>query len=137
MMLRRLWIVLLIVGVSWLNAGCETLGPSDPSSVILKESQAGNTAELIIDETLQIVLEGNPTTGYTWDVTALDTAILVQRGEPEFKPDSNAVGSGGTFTFTFQAVNIGQTTLTLIYHRPWEQDVPPLKTFEVAVIVKQ
>ena len=136
-MLKHLWIVLLIAGMSWLNTGCEIFGPSDPSPIILKESQAGNTVEVSVGETFKVVLEGNPTTGYTWEINTLDTGILAQRGEPEFKPDSNAIGSGGTFTFTFQAVNIGQTILRLIYHRSWEQDVPPLKTFEVVVIVNQ
>jgi predicted secreted protein len=36
----------------------------------------------------------------------------------------------------FEAVAVGQTTLDLVYHRPWEKDVPPARTFGVTIVVK-
>ncbi|MEW6573924.1 MAG: protease inhibitor I42 family protein [Bacillota bacterium] len=55
--------------------------------------------------------------------------------QAEFKPDSNLLGSGGKTTYRFEAAVPGQTWLSLDYHRPWEKDVPALKTFEVLIIV--
>jgi len=37
----------------------------------------------------------------------------------------------------FHAIAAGTSHLKLIFHRPFEQNVPPLKTFEVTVITKK
>ena len=115
---------------------CSSSGPSGPSSLTLEEGKSGSIIEINSGETFVIILEGNPTTGYTWEVDALGATILQQLGEPDFTPDSDAIGSGGKFTFRFRAISVGQSPLKLVYHRPWEQDVPPLKTFELTVVVK-
>jgi len=81
-------------------------------------------------------LPGNPTTGFQWEVSAVDNAILQPIGEPKFEPSSNAVGSGGMITLRFETVEIGKTRLKLIYHRPFEKDVPPAETFEVTITVR-
>ncbi|MBM4429116.1 MAG: protease inhibitor I42 family protein, partial [Chloroflexi bacterium] len=44
--------------------------------------------------------------------------------------------SPGKMTLRFTGVAAGQTALKLIYHRSFEKDVPPVKTFEVTVVVK-
>jgi inhibitor of cysteine peptidase len=85
---------------------------------------------------LVISLEGNPTTGYMWDVAELDDQVLRQIGETEFKPESDAIGAGGVQTLRFETVNSGQTTLKLVYHRPWEEGVEPLETFTIQVVVR-
>lgn len=85
-----------------------------------------------------LTLESNPTTGYSWQVLAIDNAVLVQEGDPEYKGASDSdgvVGAGGTETFRFKAVGAGRTTLELDYMRPWE-DVPPVETFSVQVVVQ-
>ncbi|MDQ1336481.1 MAG: inhibitor of cysteine peptidase, partial [Thermodesulfobacteriota bacterium] len=69
-------IILLIVSFS----------ASEPVSVKLTDEDLGRTVELGIGETLEVVLSGNPTTGYVWDVASLDRDILKQVGETEFKP---------------------------------------------------
>jgi inhibitor of cysteine peptidase len=110
--------------------------PTDGEPLTLSEEDSGSTVEMQVGDTMEVVLEGNPTTGFTWETEAVDAAILNQLGEPEFESDSELVGSGGTFTFRFEAVASGQTVLTLVYHRPWETAVPPASTFEVTVIVQ-
>jgi len=105
-------------------------------AVTLHEGDAGGTVDLRVGETMAVVLEGNPTTGFTWETAALDASVLKQLSEPEFEPESSLIGAGGTFTFRFEAVAPGQTLLRLVYHRPWETDVPPEKTFEVTVVVQ-
>jgi inhibitor of cysteine peptidase len=102
----------------------------------VSEADAGSTVELRVGDTLEVVLDGNPTTGFSWETAAVDASVLKQLGEPGFQPDTSLIGSGGKFTFRFEAVGSGQALLRLIYHRPWEKDVPPEKTFEVTVIVQ-
>jgi predicted secreted protein len=58
-------------------------------------------------------------------------------GEPDFEPDSDALGSGGKVTLRFEAAAPGQTVLHLDYYRPFEAEEPPLQTFEVTVQVSE
>jgi inhibitor of cysteine peptidase len=104
--------------------------------VKLDAGDNGSQVELKSDQTLVISLEGNPTTGYTWEVAELDEGVLKQVGETEFEAESDAVGSGGVQTLRFETVNSGQTDLELVYHRSWEEDEQPADTFSVQVVVR-
>jgi len=111
-------------------------GPADAPTYTLDEEDDGSTLTVEVGDIIDVVLEGNPTTGYGWtvDLSAEDAAILEQVGEPTYVPDSELIGAGGTFTFRFRALAVGEATLVLNYARPWES-VPPLKTFSVTVAV--
>ena len=109
---------------------------SHNTSVRVSEEDANSTISLSVGDKLEVVLEGNPTTGYQWERVSGDEAIVMQVGEPGFEPDSNALGSGGKVTLRFEAVGAGEAVLRLIYHRSFEPDVPPLEIFEVTVTVK-
>jgi inhibitor of cysteine peptidase len=108
-----------------------------PGEVQLTEADNGSTIELKSGQALSITLEANPTTGYTWEVVeSPDEQVMRQVGKIEFKPESEAIGAGGVQIIRFEVVNAGQTNLTLIYHRPWETDVEPLKTFALHVVAR-
>ena len=97
----------------------------------------GREKQLKKGQTLVITLEGNPTTGYSWEAAEpLDEQVLQQAGEPEFKAESDALGAGGVQVLRFEAVNAGKTTLKLVYHRPWEEGVEPLETYSIEVVVR-
>jgi predicted secreted protein len=102
----------------------------------LSETDANATVELIVGDMLAVMLEGNPTTGFVWETQSVDAAILRQLGDPEFRAESGAVGAGDKIALRFAAVAPGQTTLQLVYRRPFEQGVPPSKTFNATVVVK-
>lgn len=129
----RLFLILtaalfVLVGCSPAQAGAKT--------VTLTEADAGKTIELQNGNLLVVVLDGNITTGFNWEMVPQTPAVLKQLGEPEVNPDSSALGAGGKISLKFQAVQTGQVNLTLIYHRSFEKDVPPEKTYEVTVLVK-
>jgi len=109
---------------------------SAPVQVQLSEKDLGRIVEIGVGDILEVALRGNPTTGYIWDVASPDKGILKQVGETEFKPDRKARGSGGKIMMRFEAAESGKTSLKLIYHRPFEKNRAPIKTFEVRVIVK-
>jgi inhibitor of cysteine peptidase len=111
-------------------------GSTAPKEVKVTDKEAGGSVEVAKGGTLEITLEGNPTTGYTWEVESVDDKILKQDGEPEFKAESDAVGAGGMVTLKFKAEEAGETDLKLVYHRPWEEGEDPAETFEVSVTVK-
>lgn len=102
----------------------------------LGEADNGKSVDLKTGDTFTIALEGNPTTGYSWEVSGIDPAVVEQVGEPDFKSDSKLIGAGGMFTFTFKAVAPGSAPVTLVYHRSFEKDVDPMYEYEVMVNVK-
>jgi len=109
---------------------------TSPVSVKLSEKDLGRTVEMSVGDVLEVILKGNPTTGYIWDVASPDKGMLKQVGEAEFEPDRKARGSGGNILLRFEAVKVGKTMLKLIYRRPFEKNKRPTKTFEVKVTVK-
>ena len=109
----------------------------EPRPIVLHERDNGTTVALNVGDTIEAVLKGNPTTGFRWTaaLTPEDADFLQQVGEPAYVPDSDLIGAGGTYTFTFKAVAVGESLLKLVYERPWES-VPPLDTFAVTVNVE-
>jgi inhibitor of cysteine peptidase len=122
-----------------LLASCATLQSPEPatSTKKLTNKDAGSTVVMKVGDTLEVALEGNPTTGYTWEVAPDSGALLSPRGEMQFKPDSSLIGAGGIVTLYFAAVQPGEGSLRLIYHRTFEPTVAPLKIFEINVLVNK
>ena len=106
------------------------------SALALTAEDNGTQINIEEGQTITIMLEGNPTTGYTWDVADGTGAVLRQVGETEYEAESDLIGAGGVQTLRFEAVEAGETELSLVYHRPWETNVEPLETFTVRVVVK-
>ena len=115
-----------------LFSSCGTNGAS------LTSADNGKQITLQSGDVMTLTLESNPTTGYSWQVLAIDNGVLVRDGDPTYKGASGSVkvvGAGGTETFRFKAVGAGETSLELGYMRPWE-DVPPIETFLVQIVVQ-
>ncbi len=70
----------------------------------LEVGDDGATIEMKVGEQVSLELEGNPTTGYSWQITAIDPAVLAPAGEPGYESSSDADGAGGVYTFRFDAV---------------------------------
>jgi inhibitor of cysteine peptidase len=84
-----------------------------------------------------VELDGNPSTGYTWEAKDLDDSMIQQVGEAEFQSSNpGLIGAGGTLTLKFKTLKVGTTSLTLVYHRPWETGVKPLSSFTTMITVK-
>jgi inhibitor of cysteine peptidase len=115
-------------------AGCTQSGGA---SVTLRETDGGRTVELKRGDTLIVELEGIPTTGFQWEVTSVNEAVLKQEGDPEYKDsEPGRMGGGGLLIFSFKALGTGRTELKMVYHQPWEKDTLPAKTFDINVVVE-
>lgn len=115
-------------------------GDGAPAKVVLTKDADGGTATLRPGQKLVVRLAGNPTTGYRWEVGELKGEAIEQVGEAEYVPDEapeGRVGVGGTFIFTFRAVEPGRSALRLVYRRPWEKGKDPARTFSATVEVKR
>jgi len=102
----------------------------------LTETDNGKTIQLQTGDRFVVELDGNFTTGYSWEAVFPGGSIVKQVGQAEFTPESNKLGAGGKIVLTFEAVTPGQQPLQMVYHRPFESDVAPLKSFTVNVVVK-
>jgi inhibitor of cysteine peptidase len=107
--------------------------PSSGTETWLTEVKAGQRVQVSTGQVLGINLEANPSTGYLWEVSAINPNILQQTGEPEFKSDSKLVGAPARQLIRFNVIAPGECRLELIYHRPWEKDTPPARSFSVDV----
>ena len=129
----------IFVATAVLAAGCGS-SPEAEETLTLRPSDDGKTFTVNVGDTIQVVIPGNPTTGYTWTAAldSKDAALIQQVGEPQYEPDatgSNLVGSGGTFTVTFEAVAKGQALLKLVYSRSWES-VEPAQIYTATLAIE-
>ena len=129
-MKRTLFVLMVFLLIA---AACQS-AQTDP--IALTAEDAGKTIELKKGKSIQVSLEGNPTTGYNWYMVTQEPAVLEQAGQPSYKADSDKLGSPGIITLKFKAVASGKAALQLVYKRSWETGVAALKTYEVNLVIK-
>ncbi len=115
--------------------------PSNPSSekfVDVDEENNGNTIHVLPGETIRVKLRSNPSTGFSWALGPIEEGKLETSGESEFAADPHREGEagyGGCEIWTFKAEQSGETEISLIYARPWEDERPAAKTFRLHVVI--
>jgi len=148
-MSRRAWhsmgitvavLVTILSLVAVLSAGCGSEVDSAEGLLQLGEADNGETFAVEVGDTIEVMLPGNPTTGFEWAaaISDEDAALIEQQGEAEYvaeSTDPSVVGSGGMYTFTFKAADKGEAVLKLEYARSFE-DVAPEQTFEVTLTIE-
>ena len=89
-----------------------------------------------LGQTFSISLESNPTTGYTWTVD-FDQRFLI--GGTELKSTINPmrpalIGAGGRQIFSFKPIKEGQTIISAVYKRPWEETAAEERMFLIIIL---
>lgn len=115
-----------------------------PTAAVRVNLPTDQVAEVWIGQKLEVVVAGNPTTGYTWKVKDLPKG-LTQLGEPTYVQDpaegpggQRRLGVGGRFIFTFvgsEPTGREPYPIQFVYVRPWEKDTPPAQTLTLQVRV--
>lgn len=140
---RRVSLAMLVLATlgALVVTGCSTAADSGSSSsgaksdvVVVTLDDADKTVAVVPGQTLEVKLDGNPSTGYTWTVASAPE-FLKSEGEPTFesKAESGVVGASGTQTLKFSVTAGGEGELSLSYLRPWETGTAPAETFKVNV----
>ena len=73
-------------------------------------------------DTLTVILEENPSTGYRW-AYEMDTNGIVNLESDEYIPKQDSeslIGAGGQHKWVFQCLAEGTVNITFYYYRPWE-----------------
>ncbi|MBA7505854.1 hypothetical protein ES706_04531 [subsurface metagenome] len=98
-------------------------------------TDSGQTIDIGVNQEFFIALGANPTTGYDWEVS-LDETIL-ELVEKTYKLAEEAeheiVGAGGVDYFRFKALKAGETEITLVYKRSWEEEGIDQKVFTINI----
>jgi len=110
-------IAFVLAALALTSSGCSLNGEvkeyRDPATLI--EVEEGNE--------FAIVLDSNPTTGYQWNLAdELDAEIVVLVKTEFEEPDTELLGAGGEEKWTFRAEGLGETSITMAYVRPWEEE---------------
>jgi predicted secreted protein len=133
-------LLIIVVAATVIAAGCGSSADAAKGTLKLEQADDGKTYAVKTGDAIQVVIPGNPTTGYSWTAALADkdAALLQQVGDPQYAADStesSLVGSGGVYTLTFKAVAKGQALLKLVYARPWES-AQPIQTFTAILTIE-
>lgn len=103
--------------------------------IAVPEISNGQEHRLAPGNTVTLMLDGNPTTGYRWTASYNEEMVaLVGKDYQTDTRSGNLVGQGGHDYWRFKALKAGTTEIKMTYARPWES-VQPLKTFTLKVVV--
>lgn len=88
------------------------------------------------EKTATIVLEENPTTGYTWAVSIDDQNIVNLKSDSYTQTgNKNIVGAGGVHKYVFEAGNPGTAVITFDLGQQWSggEKAKQIRKFEIKV----
>ena len=111
--------------------------PMSKSEITVND--ANNNSQIIIQKGNMMIVEllTNPGTGYSWQIIKNDPDKLKPLGDSVLKPLKTEVpGASENQVFRFLAQNSGLAVLELHYLRPWERNIPPLKTYQINVQIR-
>ena len=89
-----------------------------------------------VGESITHELEGNPTTGYTWQYKTEKPEIVKIAEEIVSENKDGMVGTPSKFKYKIEGANAGSTQIIFTYRRSWETDVPPAQTDTLTVNVE-
>lgn len=103
--------------------------------MLLTEENNNTTVTARVGDTIEVLLAENPSTGYRWEVAALDMSVL-SAGESRFSPTAGGVGAGGARHMAFPVHDAGTGRIELILRRSWEPADAAIKRWGVTVEVR-
>ena len=81
-----------------------------------------------------VVLEGNPSTGYLWEVEYNPAAVKLVKDEYVADAASQGTpGSGGKYRFTFEPQRTGDETMIFRYQRPGDAEPSKMLVYRLKV----
>ena len=100
------------------------------SDITLTQADSGKSMTIRHGETMKLILNENPSTGFQWKIEQSNEDILKLQTSKYSLPDKTRAGITGERVFTFLANNSGKTRLILKYWRAWEGDKSTIEHFE-------
>lgn len=112
--------------------------PGVASATVITGEQTGQQVSLKVGAVLEVRLEANHTTGYSWIAAPVANAVLMRQGAARYEEHASGgkAGVGGVEIWRFKAVKAGRQGLQFDYRRPWEKNTPPARIVTFAVTVE-
>jgi inhibitor of cysteine peptidase len=85
-------------------------------------------------ETIKVLLDENPTTGYSWVFNV--TSGLTIAKDIYHEPDSGLMGAGGDHEWQIKATGTGSQQVSAIYKRSWEPTSGDETTFVLDIMIE-
>ncbi|MGC1384233.1 MAG: protease inhibitor I42 family protein [Candidatus Acidiferrales bacterium] len=101
-----------------------------------RTTAAPQTIHVNVGQDFTITLEGNRSTGYSWQLATKPDSKLIQKVAETYRSQSPGTpGAGEDNRFVFHAKSKGTADLTFNSVRPWEKGVAPAKTAKYHVLI--
>ncbi len=97
---------------------------------------SGQAIDIGVNQEFVIAIGANPTTGYDWEISLDET--MLELVEKTYKLAEEAegykvVGGSGVDYFRYKALKAGETEITMVYKRSWEEESIDQKLFTVNI----
>jgi|GEM_PF-2817034 len=92
----------------------------EPITLRFTQNDSGGLTNAIRGDTLVITLEENPTTGYSWNLSASPGLSLINESYEKNTDEEELVGAGGTHQWQFEVAEEEEQNISAVYKRPWE-----------------
>ena len=109
-------------------------GDGSGSTVVLDEADSLSEVSLDVGDQLEVSLESNPTTGYSWELGPLPDGLQLASSDFE-EPGGSLVGAAGTQVFVFDMVGPGGGILRFEYVRVFDDPVIAEKIVEYVLTI--
>lgn len=128
-MKKFLILVTVVVVIASLLAGCV--------GEVETYTDSGQAISIGINQEFVIALGSSPTTSYSWQASYDEAMLELVGGESTYEAGKEAkqgtVGAGGIEYFRFKTLEAGKTETTMVYKRPWEEEIIEQKVFTVNI----
>ena len=105
------------------------------SEIVVTQHDQGSIFEAHRDDVIVFRLEENLTTGYGWEVEAVDGTVVELIESTYVEAPGMAMGRGGTRVLRFVARSPGSQEIRLRLRRPWDPPDRALEHLEVTIQV--
>ncbi|HBE79583.1 MAG TPA: hypothetical protein DDW65_17675 [Firmicutes bacterium] len=106
----------------------------EPQKMAVGETDNGKTIHLMPDQTLELSLPTNPSTGYTWQYVQKPNPDILKEARHFLVAQGKNPGSPSVEYWIYHPVGIGATPIVLQYSRSWSKE-PPVNTFQVNITI--
>lgn len=125
----RKWIAAVVV-ITALTA----CGDDSGSTVLLDEADSLSEVSLDVSDQVEVSLESNPTTGYSWELGPLPDGLQLVSSDFE-EPGGSLVGAAGTQVFVLDVVGPGSGILRFEYVRVFDDPIVAEKIVEYVLTI--